>query len=214
MSCININKRKEYLKGSLNLEDLLNDPILQLKIWFNEAVEKNIDSAEAACLSTSDKNNFPNSRIILIKNINNNGLIFYTNYESQKALEIKNNPQAALLFFWPTLERQVRVKGLIKKTSEEDSMEYFAQRPKGSQLAAAFSRQSQKVISNINWQEEYKIFLQKNERKEIACPPHWGGYILQPIAFEFWQGRENRLHDRFLYEKNTTNSWQIHRLFP
>lgn len=208
------NYRKSYEKSELRLDQLHRDPILLFKDWFIE-VEKAqlVDEVNAMNISTVGEDGFPKTRIVLLKKFSKNGFVFYTNYKSEKGLAIEKHPKVCLSFFWPAAERQVIVKGIVEKTSQEQSSNYFASRPRGSQMGAIVSPQSQ-PIPNREFLEEKLSELQKEE-SELKRPEHWGGYIVKPHEIEFWQGRANRLHDRFLYTLDSkTNDWNIVRLAP
>lgn len=208
------NYRKSYEKSELRLNQLHRDPILLFKDWFIE-VEKAqlVDEVNAMNISTVGEDGFPKTRIVLLKKFSKDGFVFYTNYKSEKGLAIEKHPKVCLSFFWPAAERQVIVKGIVEKTSQEQSSNYFASRPKGSQMGAIVSPQSQ-PIPNREFLEEKLSELQKEE-SELKRPEHWGGYIVKPQEMEFWQGRANRLHDRFLYTLDSkTNDWNIVRLAP
>jgi pyridoxamine 5'-phosphate oxidase len=205
--------RKEYKLKSLLEEDVNRDPIKQFQQWWNEALQSNVLEANAMTLATSTKNGKPSARIVLLKGLNNNGFIFFTNYESRKGNQLKENPNAALIFFWKELERQVRIEGSVKKISEKESNEYFALRPEQSRIGAWSSPQS-KVIKGRNVLEEmFEKFTLQFSDGVIIRPPHWGGYIVTPDLIEFWQGRPNRLHDRLQYTLKNGN-WVLERLAP
>ena len=165
-------------------------------------------------LATASCDGMPSARIVLLKGFNHEGFIFYTNYDSYKGMQLAENPRASLLFFWKELERQVRIVGLVKKISEEESETYFHSRPKASQLGALASPQS-RVIESREWlDDEYKKLEKKFDKKDIDKPPHWGGYKVHPVIIEFWQGRPSRLHDRIQYTLEDNNSWKVERLSP
>jgi pyridoxamine-phosphate oxidase len=208
------NIRSEYLAASLSEKDANQDPIKQFEKWFNEALKAELQEPTAMTLATATHDGRPSSRIVLMKGFDSNGFVFYTNYLSRKGKEIARNPLGALLFFWGTLERQVRIEGTIEKISKEDSVKYFLTRPRGSQLGAVVSPQSQEIsgrdILDKKWQDaeaEYKD-------KDVVKPSYWGGYILKPRLIEFWQGRPSRLHDRILYKKIDNKNWKKVRLAP
>jgi pyridoxamine 5'-phosphate oxidase len=208
--------RREYLLGGLRRADLDANPIVQFQKWFGQATralaEKELD-ANAATLATADKNEKPSARIILLKGLDERGFIFFTNYGSRKGRELAENPNASLVFYWQQLERQVCIAGSIGKTSREESEKYFKSRPRGSQLAAWASNQSDVVEDRAaleaKWNEMEKKFPNK-----VPLPPNWGGYVLKPERIEFWQGRASRLHDRFCYTRQKNNSWKLERLAP
>jgi pyridoxamine 5'-phosphate oxidase len=205
--------RKEYKQLKLNREELLADPFNQFNKWFDDAEKAGIEEPNAMILSTSGNNLRPSSRIVLLKNYTSDGFSFFTNYDSKKGQQISENPYASLLFPWHNIERQVRIEGMIEKLSEEISDEYFQNRSVGSRLGAWTSKQSREIPSREfleKKEQEFKIIFKVGI---IPRPSDWGGYILKPDLFEFWQGRENRLHDRFEY-KIVKSGWKINRLSP
>lgn len=206
--------RASYEKGTLEFKDLLNDPLEQTRQWFEIAVGLEIYDANACTLATVNEAGQPSARTILIKGIDEQGLLFYTNYYSRKGREIEKNNQGAILFFWKEMERQVRIEGRIEKISEEQSKTYFQSRPKGSQLGAWASPQSKVIIDRSTLEDRLSELsdIYKNHDK-LPIPAHWGGYRIVPHYYEFWQGRPNRLHDRFEY-KQIENEWLINRLAP
>jgi pyridoxamine 5'-phosphate oxidase len=205
--------RKEYTIKSLDFNDVSFDPFHQFKVWLDEAIDSEVPEVNAMCLSTLGLSGYPNARIVLLKEMDH-GFVFFSNYKSEKGQEIEANPKASLTFFWPELERQVRIMGQIEKVSDQESDTYFHSRPKSSQIGAWTSPQS-KVIAD---REELNLRLEKMEKRfsteSIIRPAHWGGYRLLPIRIEFWQGRPSRLHDRICYEKQADGKWQISRLAP
>ncbi len=205
--------RKDYLMHTLSKKDINKDPLFQFQIWFEEALKNENTEANAMVLATVGKNNKPSARVVLLKKIDDNGFVFFTNYESKKANQIMENPDAAILFFWHNLERQVRIEGTITKVSDNESDNYFAERPLGNKIGAIVSNQS-KVIPNREYLEHKKAETEKMfENKEIKRPANWGGFCLKPNLFEFWQGRKDRLHDRIQYRKDES-TWIIERLAP
>lgn len=204
--------RKEYLLRTLNEDELIKDPIKQFQLWFQEAIDSQIAHPDAMTLATVTAEGSPDARIVLLKEINSEGFYFFTNYLSAKGRQLSINYSAALLFFWPELERQVRIKGNVQKTPNEISDSYFSQRPTGAQLSAIASPQSE-VIPNRKWLEDELLRVSDTFRnQEFHRPKNWGGFLLSPHEFEFWQGRENRLHDRIRYRKADQAQWQISRL--
>lgn len=205
--------RRDFTLQTLDESDVLEDPILQFEKWFNEAIESEVIEPNAMDLSTVDADNTPSSRIVLLKQIKPQGLVFFTNYNSKKAKDIEQNNNVSLNFVWHELERQVRIEGKVFKISPEASDSYFDVRPKGSKLGAWASPQSD-VIPNRSYLEKLVTdFNTKFNGREIPRPDNWGGYIVEPITLEFWQGRKSRLHDRLKYIK-ADNKWIIKRLAP
>jgi len=196
-------------------EQLINpDPIKQFEQWFQTAVDANLPLPEAMSLATVNGEGKPSARMVLLKRVDQEGFVFFTNYRSSKAKELENNANAALLFFWPQLEKQVRVEGTVTKTSPAESREYFASRPRGSQIGAWASPQSE-VFAAREVLEKRQAELEEIYRdREVDWPEHWGGFCLRPDRIEFWKGRSDRLHDRILYERNQDGSWSISRLAP
>ncbi len=205
--------RHDFSKQTLDEKDVNSNPILQFEKWFKEAVDSKVNEPNAMTVCTSTTEGKPSARILLLRNFNENGFVFYTNYTSRKGLEIEKNPHAALLFFWPELERQVRIEGVLEKQSKEDSDLYFNTRPKGSKLGAWSSPQSKIIDNRKVLDDNYKVFSEKFSDETVPRPDFWGGYILKPESIEFWQGRPSRMHDRILYLKEN-NNWKINRLAP
>lgn len=189
------------------------DPFDQFRLWFDKAIEAGISEPNAMVLSTVSESGKPSSRVVLLKDITDEGLAFYTNYNSRKAQEIGKNPYVSLVFLWPGLERQVRIEGRATKTGTEEADIYFRSRPGGSRLGAWVSEQSRAITSREELDKRLELVRERFAGKEIPRPEHWGGYIVKPTAFEFWQGRENRLHDRFLY-RFENGGWTLNRLAP
>lgn len=206
--------RNEYTKRELDRKNLNDNPYKQFELWFSEAVECKVDEPNAMSLSTVNKNGEPNIRTVLLKSWDEKGFVFYTNYESSKALEIESNKNVCLLFFWPALERQVKIRGIAEKVSLSDSIKYFLSRPRGSQLGAWVSCQSKIITSRSMLEIKFNEMKEKFSHGEIPIPSFWGGYKVLANSFEFWQGRPCRLHDRFSYTKELNTTWKIERLSP
>lgn len=205
--------RKEYKLASLDLKDLSRCPFKQFELWFTEALDSKIDEPNAMCISTATKSGIPSSRLVLMKHFDEEGFLFFTNYLSRKGEQIAENPHVSLIFWWKELERQVRIEGIAEKTSQEESKNYFASRPRKSQLAALISPQSQVVKSRLILEEKLIEAERIYHGDLVPLPVHWGGYRVIPNKFEFWQGREDRLHDRFQYTKEN-KAWHVERLAP
>ncbi|MFT3740691.1 MAG: pyridoxamine 5'-phosphate oxidase [Breznakibacter sp.] len=205
--------RKDYGQGQLQRPNLDPSPFAQFREWLNEAIDQRVMEPTAMCLSTVDNNGMPHSRVVLLKDLTDNGFTFFTNYLSDKGKQMEQNPKVALNFFWAELERQVRITGVVEKTPEDVSDNYFASRPPASKLGAWASPQSQPVDDKFVAQEFERLSNQMGDQK-IKRPPHWGGYQVVPLTFEFWQGRTSRLHDRFRYSINQQGQWHIERLAP
>ena len=231
--------RREYERsgGGLNRQDLAADPLAQFGTWFGQASATQSGSrwrqtgialyklwhallghapidVTAMVLATADKSGFPSARNVLLKGVDNRGLIFYTNYDSRKGQELAENPNASLVFYWANVERQVCVAGTVTKLPHEESETYFKTRPKGSQLAAWASSQSAVVADRQALETKWEEMAARFPGKHVPLPPNWGGYVLAPARIEFWQGRLNRLHNRFLYTRQGDGSWRVERLAP
>lgn len=205
--------RRDYVSQLFDKTHVASDPFDQFKIWFEEAMNAEQPDVEAMTLSTSTSDGRISGRVVLLKGFDSHGFVFFTNYESRKSRELEANPQAALTFYWHTLNRQVRIEGMIEKASRQESEEYFRTRPRGSQIGAWASPQSDEIVSREELEERVAKVAAKYGDGEIPCPPFWGGWRLQPDQIEFWQGRESRLHDRIVYKKQN-GAWQIVRLAP
>jgi len=205
--------REEFISEKLDEKEVFPNPIDQFKLWFGEAATVKIFEPNTAILATANMKGVPSARMILVKAFSAEGFTFFTNYESKKGKQLAENPLATIVYYWPELERQVRIEGIAEKLTPEDSDKYFETRPIGSRLGAWASPQSQ-IIEGRQWLDsKHKEFREKFKYGEIIRPENWGGYILKPNIMEFWQGRQNRLHDRIEYYKSE-GKWKIRRLAP
>lgn len=205
--------RQTYQKLTLSEESAHASPFGQFKEWYDAAEQAGVAEPNAMVLATVDADHRPNTRTVLLKAFDERGFVFFTNYKSQKATEIDNNPEVAIQFLWLGLERQVKIRGRAEKISLKESMHYFFLRPKGSQLGAWVSHQSQVISSRSLLVNEYQKLKQKFSQGDVPFPDFWGGYRIKPTYFEFWQGGDDRLHDRLVYESEAAG-WQIKRLAP
>lgn len=205
--------RREYSHSILEVDSVDKDPIVQFRKWFDEAIKSEMIEPNAMVLSTIDKNNKPAQRTVLLKALDKDGFVFYTNYTSRKAKHIDNNPSISILFPWYELERQVSIEGKAEKISTAQSLKYFLSRPFGSQLGAWVSNQSEVITSRSILEEKLAQMKSKFNEGKIPLPDFWGGYKIIPERIEFWQGRSNRLHDRIVFTKEFEN-WKIQRLSP
>lgn len=212
-------RRAEYGRAGLSEQEAGDDPLALFDRWFRDAVaaceasDDPVYEPNVMTLATADADGVPAARIVLLKHYDADGFVFFTNYESAKGREVEANPRASLVFYWMRLERQVRVAGVIEKVSRELSERYFADRPRGSQLSAWVSRQSEPV-SRAELERRLAELEEDYEGREVPCPPHWGGYCVRPQRIEFWQGRPSRLHDRILFERGAEGGWCRSRLAP
>ena len=206
--------KHEYNKESLDEQTVDRDPLTLFERWLHEAKAVGIHLAEAMTLATATSAGKPSARLVLLKGADERGFVFYTNYRSMKARELDSNPHAALVFYWPQLERQVRVEGKVERVTAEESDAYFKTRPRESQIGALASPQSDVIASREALQEKADQIEKLYEDREIERPEHWGGYRLHAERIEFWKGRPGRLHDRILYERQADGSWSIRRLAP
>ncbi len=206
--------RKEYTRATLDESSVNRDPVEQFRQWFREAYDSMLPEPTAMNLATVTPRGTPTSRIVLLKGVENNQFVFFTNYQSDKGRELENNPACALTFFWPELERQIRIEGIASRLDEKSSSDYFQSRPRGSQVGAWSSPQSA-IIKDRNILEERLLQMEKKFEglNVLPRPQQWGGYAVEPLLIEFWQGRASRLHDRIEYVK-VDGTWKIHRLAP
>jgi len=205
--------RTDYRLAELHEDQVDQDPIKQFKLWFEEALKAQVIEVNAMTLSTIDLAGNPSARIVLLKDIEQDGFVFYTNYQSHKGKELALHPMVSLVFFWPDLQRQVRIKGTVKKVNNQTAEDYFHSRPLGSQLGAWASPQSNVIANRAVLERNLAAVMEEYKDQQVPKPPHWGGYLVVPSSLEFWQGRANRLHDRILYAKDG-NNWNIARLAP
>jgi pyridoxamine 5'-phosphate oxidase len=206
--------RMQYAQGELHEHQVDTDPIGQFEAWLNEALKAELHEPYAMTLATATPEGMPSARIVLLRQVDERGLTFFTNYDSRKGQELAGNPNAALLFYWGELQRQVRIEGVVSKVTPAESDSYFHSRPLGSQMAAAVSAQSAVIPDRAGLEMAYAALEAKYRGQTVPCPPHWGGYRLQPRMFEFWQGRLHRLHDRLRYRRRDKDGWVIERLAP
>jgi pyridoxamine 5'-phosphate oxidase len=205
--------RREYAGEPFGEESAADEPVEQFRRWFEAALAAGIEDANAMVLATADAAGRPSARVVLLKGYDPEGFVFYTNYGSRKAAELAANPRAELVFYWPPLNRQVRIAGAVAKVPAAESEAYFASRPRGAQLGAVASRQSAVVAGRVELEERYRRAEAEYAGRPVPRPPGWGGYRLRPEEFEFWQGRENRLHDRLRYRR-AGDGWVRERLAP
>jgi len=208
------NLREEYRAATLSEKDVAKNPMKQFEKWFKQVLEADSHEANAMTLATASTNGRPSARTVLLKGFDERGFVFYTNYLSRKGRELGKNPLATLLFFWPSLERQVCIEGTVEKVSREESEKYFYTRPKGSQIGALVSPQSQEIDSREVLEKKWTDLEKVYADEDVPKPAHWGGYIVKPRLIEFWQGRPSRLHDRIVYKRADKNDWKIVRLAP
>ena len=206
--------RQEFTAADLTIADLDANPFRQFENWFHQADKSDIPMPNAMTLATVSAKGQPSLRTVLLKYFDEKGFVFFTNYESRKAIDITENPKVGLLFFWPELERQIKITGTATKISTKESASYFLSRPRGSQIGAWCSNQSDVISSRQLLRAKFEEMKQKFRDKEVPFPSFWGGYRVVPDSFEFWQGQTNRLHDRFFYSKAKRGEWKITRLAP
>jgi pyridoxamine 5'-phosphate oxidase len=205
--------RREYTRAGFSEADAAPDPVEQFRRWFDEALEAGLHEPNAMVVATAAPDGSPSARVVLLKEFDERGFVFYTNYEGRKGRELGENPRAALLFYWGELERQVRIEGYASRTREEESDAYYASRPRGSRLGAWASRQSRTAEGREVVEDRLRSLEAAYEGREVPRPAFWGGYRVEPEIMEFWQGRENRLHDRIVYRREA-GGWEMGRLQP
>jgi pyridoxamine 5'-phosphate oxidase len=205
--------RKDYLLAGLREQDVDPDPIRQFDVWFQQALASNLTDANAMTLATASPNGRPSARVVLLKDFDERGFVFYTNYDSRKGRELLENPYAAVVFYWAEMERQVRIEGITEQVTREESEAYFRSRPEMSRLGAWASHQSQVIPDRETLEQKVRELNEQYSQGDIPLPPHWGGYRLIPDRIEFWQGRASRLHDRILYV-HQGERWTMQRLSP
>ena len=205
--------RRDFSGKPLNLSTVNENPIEQFNVWFEEAVDAQLLDPYAMTISTVNENGQPSIRVVYMRGVSDDGFVFYTNYLSSKGKDLMLNNKIALNFFWGAVERQVRVEGVVNKVDEPTSDIYFSNRPRESQIGAWASSQSSEIASREELEEKVEFYTEKFKGTDVPRPPHWGGFIVNPLKIEFWQGRPSRLHDRLLYEKQN-NQWKIKRLAP
>lgn len=208
------NMRKEYLWGGLSEADMDADPIRQFEMWYQHAEAAKLPEPNAMTLATATPEGQPSARIVLLKSYGAFGFTFFTNFESRKGRELTTNPRAALLFFWPELQRQIRIEGTVERVAEAESDAYFASRPVGSRLGAWASRQSEVIPGRDGLEARVRELAERYAESEVPRPSFWGGFRVRPLAIEFWQGRPDRLHDRLRYVLGETDRWRLERLSP
>ena len=206
--------RREYTDAGLDERDVDANPFKQFEQWFQEAINAKIDLPDAMTLATATSDGIPSARIVLLRGHDERGFVFYTDYESQKGKELAENPNAALVFYWRELDRQVRITGQVSKVSRENSNSYFQTRPVDSRLAALASRQSEVIPNRSVLEERFKELAAQYQDEDIPLPSDWGGYRLSPNMIEFWSGRPSRLHDRLRYTRQSDDGWCLERISP
>jgi len=209
-----VRENKSNISKSLSEKRLSDNPFVVFSEWLQQAESGGVEMPEAMVLSTIDANGNPSSRMVLLRGMNERGFIFYTNYHSRKSREIERNHKVSLLFYWETLGRQVRIEGMAEKVSDEVSDGYFRTRPRENQIAAWASDQSEPVPDRETLEDRFRMMKKKFSGKPVPRPPHWGGYLVIPRRFEFWQQGEHRLHDRIVYELQSDGKWERYRLYP
>jgi pyridoxamine 5'-phosphate oxidase len=206
--------RRDFMQHELNESSVEKTPLKQFSKWMEEAINAQILDPNAMVIATVDEGGKPSVRTVYIRDFNEEGIIFYTNFNSRKGKELSVNKNCSVLFLWEEVERQIRIEGTVEKVSDKISDEYFSARPRESQISAWASQQSEKIKSREELENKLAEYIEKFKDENVPRPPHWGGYLIKPNYFEFWQGRPNRLHDRVVYEKSNSNAWEIYRLNP
>ncbi len=206
--------RREYVFASLDEQDLDADPFRQFDTWFGNAVDAGIELADVMTVATASKDGVPSARIVVLRGVDERGFVFYTDYRSAKSRDLDENPRAALVFYWRELGRQVRISGAVHRVTEEESDRYFRTRPLESRLAAMASSQSEVISDRKVLEDRYEALRTAHLSGDMPCPENWGGFRVSPDEFEFWQGRELRLHDRIRYRRGADGNWEIERLSP
>lgn len=206
--------RREYTKKKLSKKSVKNDPIEQFQLWLKEAIEADCLEPTGMNVSTVSENNTPSSRMVLLKGVDDNQFIFYTNYNSRKGTQLAKNPHISALFYWPELERQVIIEGIVQKCTDVESDKYFQTRPWKSRIGAIVSPQSRPIPNRNYIKKAFVLEAAKHHPDFVPRPKHWGGYRIAPSRIEFWQGRSNRLHDRVLFSRSDNDKWQVERLAP
>lgn len=206
--------REDYEREGLLETEVLDNPLDQFDKWLKEAIDAALWQPNALTLATATREGRPSARVVLLKEVNDEGFVFYTNYNGRKGQELRENPYAAMVFLWPEFSRQVRVNGKVSRVGDATSDAYFAMRPRGSRLGAWASPQSEVVASREVLEEAMREYAEKYPVGEVPRPPHWGGYCLVPETIEFWQGRQSRLHDRLIYRRLSDGGWKLERLAP
>lgn len=209
-----MNESPNHISETLDEKTVARDPLIEFQLWLDGAIAAGLPLPEATTLATSTKDGKPSARLVLLKQADERGFVFFTNYESSKARDLDENPFAALVFYWPQLQRQVRVEGTVARTSPEESDDYFKTRPRESQLGALASPQSKVVENREVLERRFHELDELYRERAVERPAHWGGYRLAPQRIEFWKGRPGRLHDRILYERQADGTWTIKRLAP